>query len=42
MEAEALLLQLPRDFQDVDTMLTAIEMYRDWGGEYTLTKAEGK
>lgn len=42
MEAETLLLQLPRDFQDVDTMLTAIETYRNWGGEYILTNTEGK
>lgn len=40
--AEELLLQLPRDYRDVDTMLTAIETYRDWGGSYVLKSANGK
>jgi tetratricopeptide (TPR) repeat protein len=42
LEAENLLRQLPRDFLDVDTMLTAIENYRDWNGTYSLTKSSGK
>lgn len=42
MAAEELLRQLPREFNDVDVMLTAIETYQGWGGSYTITKTTGK
>lgn len=40
-QAEDLLVQLPRDYRDVDVMLTAIESYRSWPGTYTLTESSG-
>lgn len=42
MKAESLLRELPRDFLDVDIMLSAIEKYRDLGGTYTLKTSSGK
>lgn len=40
--AEELLRRLPRDYKDVDVMLTALETYRDWNGSYTLKESKGK
>ena len=42
MAAEELLLLLPREFRDVDTMLTAIETYRSWPGRYALKESSGQ
>ena len=39
--AEDLLRQLPRDFLEVDMLLTAIEQHGDLNGGYTIKKASG-